>query len=131
MSLDHPLLLAFEDQTLSPAAFPHREHLRVAWLYLRALPFAAAAPRFAESLRRFADAHGASAKYHETITWAYLVLVHERMQRDALGDAGDFDAFARDNPDLFDHKTGALAALYDEDTLKSDLARRVFILPRR
>jgi hypothetical protein len=35
------------------------------------------------------------------------------------------------NPDLLDHRGGALRARYDEETLGSALARAVFVLPRR
>ena len=34
------------------------------------------------SLRRFAAHHRVPGLYHETITWAYLLLIRERMQRD-------------------------------------------------
>ena len=91
-------------------------------------PFERAGLRFCSSLRRFAEAHGKHGLYHETITWAYLALVNER--RDASpGD--DFSAFAAANPDLFDKDSGVLLALYDRETLRSERARRVFLLPRR
>ena len=122
---DDAFLRAFEACTLAP--FRHRDHLRVAWLFLRAAPFEHAALRFVTGIKRFATAHGATTKYHETITWAYLALVNERMHDG--GDARTFDAFARDNADLFDHKTGALSQKYDARTLQSERARIVFVLP--
>jgi hypothetical protein len=126
---DASLVARFEDGTLPASEFGHREHLRVAWLYLREAPFEAAAPRFCNNLRRFAAALGKADRYHETITWAYLVLVNERLR--AEGSPPDFTAFACENPDLFDHEKGALAAYYDEATLRSAQARRAFVLPRR
>ena len=60
MITDTEIVRGFEECTLSPAAFRHREHLLVAWTYLRALPFAEAAARFATNVRLFADAHGAA-----------------------------------------------------------------------
>ena len=128
MWTDLELLSAFEACTIPNTAFGHREHVRVAWLYLRVAPFEHAAYRFCTSLRRFAEAHGKPALYHETITWAYLALVNERR---AAQDHADFDAFAAANADLFDKGAGALAALYDRDTLGSERARRTFLLPRR
>lgn len=117
----------FEACTRPNAAFGHREHVRVAWTYLRAESFEKAALRFCTNLRRFAEAHGRKGLYHETITWAYLALVNER--RDACP-ASEFDAFAADNPDLFDDANGVLVSLYDRETLGSERARRVFLLPR-
>ena len=78
--------------------------------------------------RREAAALGHAERYHETITWAYLALVNERLH--AADAPADFDAFAGANPDLFDRTGGALARLYDRATLESPLARRVFLLPR-
>ena len=126
---DASLVARFEDGTLPASEFGHREHVRVAWLYLREAPFEAAASRFCTNLRRFAASLGKADRYHETITWAYLVLVNERLHAD--GSPPDFAAFARANPDLFDREKGALAGLYDDATLRSPLARRAFVLPRR
>ncbi len=127
MNADDEIIHRFEDHTLPPASFRHREHLLVAWTYLRALPFAEAAARFATNVRGFAEAHGAGAKYHETVTWAYAALLHERMH--ASRELG-FDELLAKNADLLDHEGGALRAHYDSATLSADLARTVFVLPR-
>lgn len=124
---DAEIVQAFEEGTLNPAHFRHRQHLLVAWTYLSTLPFGEAAMRFASQLRRFAESHGAGAKYHETVTWAYAALLHERMHSSAA--PTDFDGFLAQNPDLVTHP-GALADYYDRETLGSELARRVFVLPR-
>jgi hypothetical protein len=126
---DASLVARFEDCTLPASELGHREHVRLAWLYLREAPFETAAPRFCAGLRRFAASLGKADRYHETITWAYLALVNERLH--AEGSPPEFEAFARANPDLFDQEKGALAAYYDEATLRSALARRAFLLPRR
>jgi hypothetical protein len=125
---DAALIARFEDCTLPGAEFGHREHVRVAWIYLREASFEAAAFRFCAKLREFAASLGKADRYHETITWAYLAIVNERMQVE--GGHPDFESFARANPDLFDDRMGAIAAFYDRETLKSDLARRAFLLPR-
>jgi hypothetical protein len=71
---------AFEAATLRDGAFHHRDHVRTAWIYLRRFPPAAALDRFARGLRRFAAEKGKPGLYHETITWAYLLLIRERME---------------------------------------------------
>ncbi|MGO9000231.1 MAG: hypothetical protein ACLQVI_43435 [Polyangiaceae bacterium] len=128
MLSDADLLAGFESCTLANTAFGHREHVRVAWLYVRAEPFERAAMRFCTNLRRFAEAHGKPGLYHETITWAYLALVNER--RDACP-VEDLDVFAATNADLFDNANGVLLTRYDRETLRSERARRVFLLPTR
>lgn len=118
------LVEAFEACTLAPADFRHRQHVEVAWHYLRALAPAEALTRFAANLRRFAAAQGKAGLYHETISWAYLLLINERRAR--APDAG-FDEFARANADLL--QPDALARYYKPETLASPLAREVFLFP--
>jgi hypothetical protein len=119
------LIRAFEAGRL--AGFHHREHVRLAWAYLRERPLLEALPRFVEGLRRFAAAHGVPEKYHATVTWAYLLLIHERM-RGAPG-MGRFDAFAAANPDLLVWKPSVLERYYRRETLDSERARGTFVLP--
>ena len=120
---DREFVDAFEACTLPPAEFPHSAHIRLAWLYLRDAPVLEALTRFVENLRRYASSLGAAGKYHETITWAFVFLIHERMVRFPCP---TFDEFAAANEDLFDR---ILDRYYSPETLASDLARRVFVLP--
>src|SRR5437868_13958980 len=126
---DREFLAAFERATLPEELFRHGDHVRLAWLYLRRLPPAAALDRFSRGLKRYAASLGKSGLYHETITWAYLLLIHERMQR--LGGCRRFEEFARANPDLLTWRPSILDALYRPETLASELARRTFVLPDR
>jgi hypothetical protein len=126
-SNDEDFLRAFEEATLPADRFHHRDHVWVAWRYLRDRPLLAALTRFTESLKRFAAAHGHPGLYHETITWAYFFLIHERI---AQGDEGEtWDAFAARNPDLFTWKPSVLDSYYRPETLASDRARRAFLMP--
>ena len=120
---DVDFVTAFESCTLPSEAFSHRQHVRLAWLYLREAPLIAALPRFIDSLKRYAASLGASGKYHETITYAFMFLIHERMSRD---DADSFEAFADANADLFGP---ILARYYSKETLASDIAKRTFVMP--
>lgn len=120
---DRDFVEAFENCTLPSAEFPHRAHVRLAWLYLREGSLLDALPRFVEGLKRYAGSLGASGKYHETVTWAYIFLIHERMAR---AEHPTFDEFAAANDDLFN---GILEQYYRRETLSSALARRTFLLP--
>ena len=82
--------------------------------------------KFSVALKRFAAARGKTQLYNETITCAYFFLIHERM---ACAEAVTWDEFAQHNPDLLVWKDGILSRYYVEATLKSDLARKVFVLP--
>jgi hypothetical protein len=126
--LDDELLARFAALELAPAEFHHLEHVRLAFVLLaRRGDFGEAAVEFRRLLRAFATARGAADRYHETFTWAYLILVHERMARG--GYASSLELVAA-NPDLLDHQRGALARYYDVAAItQSPLARRVFVLP--
>ena len=82
-----------------------------------------------EDLVRFADANGATGLYHETITWAFLLLIRERMER---GEAGEtWEGLVEANPDLLTWKPSVLDRYYRPETIGSELARRVFVMPDR
>ena len=122
---DDALAAGFADATLT--GLPHRDHVRLGWIYLRRWPLAEAAARFVADLQRFASALGAAGKYHETITWAYLLWIHACTQRAPLH--ADSHAFLAAFPELLEPH--GLSRFYHDETLASPLARRVFVLPDR
>lgn len=122
------LVHAFETATVDPSTFHHREHLLVAWTYLRELSLEQALVRYVEHLRRLTVALGVPDKYHATITWTYVIALADAM---AEYPQLDFDALVQACPQLLDHDGGVLAAHYDRDELLSARARERFVLPRR
>jgi hypothetical protein len=126
---DDDTMLAFERGTLDPARFDHRMHLEIAWRYLQRDGFPAGALQFRHYLQQYVAKVGAQSKYHETITWAYLVLLNEeRCLRSPPGEG--FDAMIRRRPELLDHRNGPISRCYGRQQLDSPEARRVFMLPR-
>jgi hypothetical protein len=121
---DREFVEAFESCTLANTAFHHADHVRLAWIYLREQPLLAAIDRFTTSLQRFAAHHGVPGLYHATITWAYLLLIHERMNGET-----SFEEFRAANVDLFTWKPSVLARYYLPETLASERARRAFVMP--
>jgi hypothetical protein len=118
---------AVEGCTMAGGDFHHADHVRLAWIYLRDYPLLEAISRFTTTLKRFAAHHGVPGKYHETITWAYLLLIHERMQRDRAHDG--WERFRDANGDLFARDPSILARYYTPRMLASDAARERFVLP--
>ena len=125
---DAEFVQRFEDCTLANAEFHHRDHVRLAWLYLGRYPALEALARFAAGLQRFAAANGHPGLYHETITWAYLFLIHERRAASPGGET--WEEFAARNADLLAWNPSVLDRYYERETLSSDLARRLFVMPR-
>lgn len=126
---DQELIDRFENGTLPQECFHHREHVRTAFLYLTKYPVLEALQAFSNALRRFAAAHGKPQLYHQTVTWAYILLIQERMARS--GKKQGWEEFARNNPDLLTWKDGILTRYYLPETLASGLARDVFVFPDR
>lgn len=125
---DLELVREFESCTLPPAAFTHERHLRVAWHYLGTEPLGHAAERFKKSLQRFAEANGAAGKYHETITWAYMVIL-SRMRKTIAGEDTRFDAAMERFPELRAHRGELITSIYKQEQLDSPDARAMFLLP--
>ncbi|MBL8898183.1 MAG: hypothetical protein JNM84_11175 [Planctomycetes bacterium] len=125
---DSDFAAAFRDASLPTTAFHHRDHVRLAWIYLRELGPDAALPRFAVDLQSYARAHGVSGLYHATITGAYLELIAARLA--ALPQAS-WEEFAVAYPELLQWKPGLLERHYSEDLLASPLARERFLAPDR
>lgn len=116
----------FEDLTLQADDLTHAEHVRLAWVYLREHSLLDVLRIFPENLRRYAASIGAATIYHETVTWAFLMVIAERMES---GGQETWSEFAAANPDLFE--SNFLTRYYDAETLASPRAKRSFVFPRR
>jgi hypothetical protein len=123
---DDEFLVALESCTLSERDFGHAAHVRAAYLYLGVSGFAQALQKIQSAIRGYAASLGKPDRYHETITVAYLALIRQALYE--RGDGGGWTAFSRDNPQLLER--GLLLQFYPQAQLDSDLARRVFLLPR-
>jgi hypothetical protein len=124
---DQEFLERFESCSLDKGDFHHKDHVRLAWIYLSRFPVLEALSRFSEGLKRFAQSLGKEGLYHETITWSYLLLIRERIARAQAEES--WEEFARTNSDILNWRESVLKLYYRDETLKSDLARRVFIFP--
>jgi hypothetical protein len=123
---DEQLCAGFRAASLPDDAFHHEQHVRVAWNYVREFGLPGALGEFSVALKRFAVAKGAPHLYHATITWAFLLLIGERLAR---GSADTWSEFAQENPDLLRWKPSLLDDYYNTATLWSDIARRTFVFP--
>jgi hypothetical protein len=120
----------FERGLIAADSFHHADHVRLAFEYLNRYPALEALKKFSDALLRFATALGKADRYHETITWAYLFLIRERMQR--VAHRQTWEEFAVENADLLAWAKGSFGILeryYLTDTLASPAARCTFLLP--
>lgn len=125
---DDEFLAAFESCTLDE--FHHRDHVKVAYLYLRRYPLDDAIAKVRAGLQALAVAWNAPVDdlekgYHETMTQAWVRLVHLTL-RDC-GVAESANAFCDGQPQLM-HKT-RLELFYSRERLMTWEAKRGFVEP--
>ena len=116
----------FEACEVEARHFHHRDHIRLAYIYLVDLPSAAAHARMRRALRRFLDHHGVDpAKYHETMTRAWIQAVAYFMALSTA--ANSADEFIEANARLLD--ADIMLTHYSRDLLFSERARLQYLPP--
>ncbi len=123
-----PGVAELESGAIDGARFDHAAHVHVAWCCLERYPLAEAIARFTAGLKALTRRQGAEAKYHETVSWFFMVVVADRR---ALSPAADWETFRRQNPDLFHDARALLRRHYSDGCLASARARSRFVLPDR
>jgi len=108
----------------SRGGFGHREHLELAWTYLRRYPTDEAAKVMVAAIQRIARQHEAEEKYHETITRAWLHFVAVHIQR---WGAESFEEFIDRNPDLLDRNL--IEHFYSRELILTESARAAWVGP--
>jgi len=123
---DSELLRKFEAYEVDAAAFGHRQHVQVAFEMLHKYSYLDACAKYANAINTIATRAGATDKFNVTITFAFLSLIAERVHSNP---GLDFEAFLAENADLM--AKNALDRWYSSEDLRSDFARRHFLLPRQ
>ena len=122
---DEAFLRAFEDLSFPADLFHHREHIRVAWLYLKSSDASRAAERMAAGIRRFANHQGATQKYHHTLTLAWMRLVAVALVESP--NANTFEEFVTAQPELCGKNL--LAKYFSDELLQTATAREAWVEP--
>lgn len=123
---DDAFRLAFEAGEVSPADFNHAAHVRLAYVYLCESPVEQSVERMKAALLSFLRTNGISdAKYHETLTRAWVMAVDHFMKRSTGADSAS--AFMAMNPELLDTKI--MLTHYSAQLLFSPEARASFLPP--
>jgi hypothetical protein len=102
------LIAGFERGTVPPGAFGHREHVRLAWLYLRRHGRAGAEQRLLAGLRAFAAAAGKPGKFNALLTLAWVARIDAAAA--ALPADHSFDDLLVHCPEILDRRSAGAAA---------------------
>jgi hypothetical protein len=129
---DLDLLQRFTANGMAPSQFHHREHLRLAYIFLvRHGNAETAYPAFRAALQGFLGHHGIDpAKYHATLTQAWLLAMLHFMEisaTDAAGPLSGSEEFLERHPLLLD--PAIMFTHYSRELIKSDSARSGFVEP--
>lgn len=126
---DSPIgIETFEAGSINPDQFDHEAHIYVAWLYLQDYELEEAISRFCKALRRLTKKLGVESKYHQTISWFFMISISERLQ---TMPSENWRSFRKQNPDLFAGSPSLIKRHYTSERLQSALARTQFLLPDR
>lgn len=126
---DETFLRAFEECILPFEEWKHRAHLKVAYLYLRRLPYEEALAKARANIQRYNAATNTPETlergYHETITVAWMKLVQFTLRE--YGPAASADEFLDAQEHLLNRK--ALRFFYTREHLISWRAKAQWVEP--
>jgi hypothetical protein len=129
MTDDEIFLTQFETAEWPFEEWHHRQHIKVAYLYLRRYAFETAIQRMCAGIKTYNAAHrvaeGPASGYHETLTQVWMHLVHLTLCEFGPGESAD--AFVDKHSQLLSKR--AVLFFYSRDRIMSDEAKRQFIAP--
>jgi hypothetical protein len=125
---DREFRLAFEKGTFPVAEFNHRAHLRLAYVYLSESDPDSALGSMRAALAAFLGRNQIDpAKYHETLTRAWILAIRHFMAQ--TPDTTSFAELAERQPQMLDPQI--MLTHYSRDRLFSPEARADFVAPDR
>ena len=138
---DEKFLVQVENCTWPLADWHHRQHIKVAYLYLLRYPFDEALTRMCRGIKAYNAAQqiadGPLRGYHETLTQAWMRLVFFTLcefgsysvgsEPNAKSSPLSADAFFDEHPEL--HVTRVLRLFYSRALIMSPQAKAEFVEP--
>jgi len=126
---DQKFLQLFERAEITASGWTHRQHIRVAYLYLRDNSFEVALERVRHGIKALNRAHAVPEAvdrgYHETLTTTWLYLVNAMIKHGRP--SADSEEFCEKNPQLLCKDAPFL--FYTRDRLMSAEAKQRFLAP--
>ncbi len=126
---DSDFLQAFEAGRIPPDEWNHRAHVRMAYLYIRDLPFDVALNRIRAGIQQLNAVHqtpeALDRGYHETMTQAFARLIHSAQAQCGLCESAE--EFCERHPELLDKRL--LLRFYSRDCILSWAAKSNYLEP--
>lgn len=128
-SMDEHFLAEFQARRWPLERWHHRDHVKLAYLYLMRYGLDGASLRFPRDIRAHNAVHHIPERidsgYHETMTQAWLRLVYLALCE--YGPAATADEFTDQHPELLEKKM--LRLFYSRERFMCEQAKREFIEP--
>ncbi len=129
MTDDEFFLMEFEARRWPLEKWHHRDHIKLAYIYLTKYPLAEAITRICAGIRAHNAAHGIAdtptGGYHETMTQAWMRLVHFTLCE--YGPAENAELFFENSPHLSQKKS--LRYFYSPEVFMSPRAKAEYVEP--
>jgi len=126
---DEAFIAAFEARAFPLEKWHHRDHIKIAYLYLLRHPLAEAIDKIRSGIQALNAQHkvpdAIDRGYHETMTQAWMRLVHCTLSE--FGPAESADAFLDKHTQLLSKR--ALLLFYSRDRIMSAEAKAGFVEP--
>lgn len=123
---DEELLTGLNSGTLPPLDFTHRAHVRLVWIISNQRKQSEVFDEVSKTIRRYANAIDEGQIYHETLTYASVMIITGAMKDSTHK---DFDMFILNNSDLINDFKGLVSKYYSDELLKSPLAKQEILPP--
>ena len=122
---DEQFIAAMEQLRIANSDFHHRDHIRLAWAYMRRDNPSLAGENLANCIRRYATHNKAPRKYHHTITLVWVRILAAAMRLTPA--LQSFEPFAAAHPFLFEVRLPW--TFYSAARLDSEAARAGWVEP--
>jgi len=122
---DDAVLQAFEDCQLDPRKFHHADHIRLAWLLIRAYGLTDAEAKLLRGIQKMAQHAGVPQKFHYTTTVAWARLVAAASRNSNSHDS--FYEWISTHPELLDPHL--MCGYYSPGRLETPQARSEWLEP--
>lgn len=125
---DKELLSKLKDGSLPPLDFTHEAHVRLVWILRRKKFDKLAYYDVSKVIKDYANAIGEGQIFHETLTYASVMIILDRIKKTP---ANDFFEFIEDNLDLMLDFKNLVGKHYSEELLNSPAAKKEIVAPDR
>ncbi|MCB9195159.1 MAG: hypothetical protein H6598_02955 [Flavobacteriales bacterium] len=125
---DSELLEKLKDGSLPALDFTHEAHVRLVWILKRSKFDKFTFYDVSRIIKNYANAIGEGQIYHETLTFASVMIILDRIKESK---AKDFFEFIEDNLDLILEFKKLVSQHYSDERIQSEEARTTIVSPDR